>query len=321
MQVSITGIKPTGTPHLGNYLGTIRPALSLAERTEALCFIADYHALTTIHDPRQAAGARRSRSPRPGSRSGSTPSAVGALPPVGSPRGVRAGVDPVLCHAEGSAEPCPRLQGGGAGQPRAGRDDDAGVNMGLFNYPVLMAADILHSPCRTGAGRAGPAAARRDRARHRAARSTPVYGEVLRAAGGDDRRRGDDDRRHRRPQDEQELRQRRADPLAARRPPPCRHGHRHRLARADEPKDPDRCNVFNLYRHVAPPADADELARRYRAGGVGYREAKDRLFDALDQAFREPRARYEALVRRPGRDRVRPRTGRSARPSACATRP
>ena len=69
-----------------------------------------------------------------------------------------------------------------------------------------------------------------------------------------------------------------------------------------------RCNVFNLYRHVAPAADVDELAGRYRAGGVGYREAKDRLFDALDQAFRVPRARYEALMRDPQRDRVRART-------------
>ena len=51
MPVSITGIKPTGTPHLGNYLGMIRPALSLAERTEAFCFVADYHAMTTTRDP------------------------------------------------------------------------------------------------------------------------------------------------------------------------------------------------------------------------------------------------------------------------------
>ena len=57
MQVSITGIKPTGTPHLGNYLGMIRPALSLAERTEALYFVADYHAMTTTRDPDRASGA------------------------------------------------------------------------------------------------------------------------------------------------------------------------------------------------------------------------------------------------------------------------
>ena len=51
-QISLTGIKPTGTPHLGNYLGSIRPALSLAEndKTKAFYFIADYHSLTSVYD-------------------------------------------------------------------------------------------------------------------------------------------------------------------------------------------------------------------------------------------------------------------------------
>ena len=47
----LTGIKPTGSPHVGNLLGAIRPALALAdEGLEAMYFIADYHALTTVHD-------------------------------------------------------------------------------------------------------------------------------------------------------------------------------------------------------------------------------------------------------------------------------
>ena len=51
-QINLTGIKPTGTPHLGNYLGSIRPALSLAEndKTKAFYFIADYHSLTSVYD-------------------------------------------------------------------------------------------------------------------------------------------------------------------------------------------------------------------------------------------------------------------------------
>src|SRR6478752_6648658 len=52
MKTVLTGIKPTGTPHLGNYFGAIRPALSLAENPQhrALYFVADYHAFTTVHD-------------------------------------------------------------------------------------------------------------------------------------------------------------------------------------------------------------------------------------------------------------------------------
>jgi hypothetical protein len=49
-KISLTGIKPTGEPHLGNYVGAIVPALQLAETYDSVYFIADYHALTTIRD-------------------------------------------------------------------------------------------------------------------------------------------------------------------------------------------------------------------------------------------------------------------------------
>ena len=54
-KISLTGIKPTGTPHLGNYLGAIRPALELAKDYDTVYFIADYHALTTVHDGKEMA--------------------------------------------------------------------------------------------------------------------------------------------------------------------------------------------------------------------------------------------------------------------------
>ena len=50
-RISLTGIKPTGIPHLGNYAGAIRPAIALAADYDAFYFIADYHALTTVRDP------------------------------------------------------------------------------------------------------------------------------------------------------------------------------------------------------------------------------------------------------------------------------
>jgi tryptophanyl-tRNA synthetase len=49
-KIALTGIKPTGSPHIGSYLGMIGPALALANRYQAFCFIADYHALTTYRD-------------------------------------------------------------------------------------------------------------------------------------------------------------------------------------------------------------------------------------------------------------------------------
>ena len=53
-EIALTGIKPSGTPHIGNYLGMIKPALDLAKEFQALYFIADYHALTTVKDPDQS---------------------------------------------------------------------------------------------------------------------------------------------------------------------------------------------------------------------------------------------------------------------------
>ena len=50
-QVSLTGIKPTGEPHLGNLIGAIRPALELTASYDAMYFIADYHAITALRDP------------------------------------------------------------------------------------------------------------------------------------------------------------------------------------------------------------------------------------------------------------------------------
>ncbi len=50
-KIALTGIKPTGIPHIGNYLGAIKPALKLSETCEARYFIADYHALNACKDP------------------------------------------------------------------------------------------------------------------------------------------------------------------------------------------------------------------------------------------------------------------------------
>ena len=53
MKRVLTGIKPTGLPHIGNYFGAIKPALSLCQTYDSFYFIADYHALTTIKDPKR----------------------------------------------------------------------------------------------------------------------------------------------------------------------------------------------------------------------------------------------------------------------------
>jgi tryptophanyl-tRNA synthetase len=62
-----------------------------------------------------------------------------------------------------------------------------------------------------------------------------------------------------------------------------------------EPKDPDTCNVFQIFRHFAPKAEQETWARRYREGGMGYGEIKEATFRAIDREIAPYRERYFAL--------------------------
>jgi tryptophanyl-tRNA synthetase len=71
----------------------------------------------------------------------------------------------------------------------------------------------------------------------------------------------------------------------------------------DESKNPDHCNVMNLYRLFASPAQIADLERRYRAGGMGYGHAKQELFEVMEVLLAEPREKYHLLRQDP--DQVR----------------
>ena len=51
-KIVLTGIKPTGTPHLGNYIGALKPLVDMSQKNHTFMFIADLHALNTMHDPK-----------------------------------------------------------------------------------------------------------------------------------------------------------------------------------------------------------------------------------------------------------------------------
>ena len=67
----------------------------------------------------------------------------------------------------------------------------------------------------------------------------------------------------------------------------------------EAPKDPEKCNVFQLYRLVASPEQTADLANRYRAGGLGYGHAKTELLGVLLDRFAEERRRFDALMADP----------------------
>lgn len=142
-KVSLTGIKPTGEPHLGNYVGAILPALDLADSYESMYFIADYHALTTVRDPALL---------RHYTRSVAATWLAAGLDPDRTTFYRQSDIPEIFelawvmscMSAKGLMNRAHAYKAARDRNREAGREDlDAGVNMGLFNYPVLMAVDIL----------------------------------------------------------------------------------------------------------------------------------------------------------------------------------
>ena len=69
----------------------------------------------------------------------------------------------------------------------------------------------------------------------------------------------------------------------------------------EDPKDPEACSVFDLFKLFANEQETEELSARYRAGGLGYGDAKQALFELSQEHFAEARLRREALEADPGR--------------------
>jgi tryptophanyl-tRNA synthetase len=141
--IILTGIKPTGTPHIGNYLGAIEPALRRAnEYSEAFFFIADYHALNSVQDGETMKELTRNL----------------------AATWLAAGLDPSKVHLyrqsdipeifelttilnnfvpKGWMNKMHSYKASVDKNREAGKTDDNDVNMGLFVYPILMTSDIL----------------------------------------------------------------------------------------------------------------------------------------------------------------------------------
>lgn len=286
----LTGIQPSGTPHLGNYLGMIRPALALADRFECLYLIADAHALTTVRDPHRlrslsmevtavwlALGLDPSRSVL--YRQSDLPEVfeLSWILSCCTPKGMLN-----RGHAYKSAVETNRI---------AGRADDFHVNAGTYNYPVLMAADIfLLDADLVLVGEDNRQHV--EIARDLALRANNLYGTRLKPPEGliDEGVAsiiGLDGREMSKSYDN-------VIPIFA------EPSEMRRLvmrivtdSRApEEPKDPEKCNVFSLYRHFASSGDIEVMRQRYLSGGVGYAEVKETLLTLLVSTFEQPRQRF-----------------------------
>jgi tryptophanyl-tRNA synthetase len=291
---ALSGIKPTGTPHLGNYLGMIEPAIALQHTHEAFYFVADYHALTTGRDPKVLRDTSREIT--------ATFLALG-LDPERAVFFRQSDVPEVLelswflacvtglgllmrAHAYKAAED-------------SSTEERNALSTGTFFYPVLMSADILlydSDVVPVGRDQVQHIEMAQDMAGHLNA----IYGQCLRRPEALVRAEvqtvtGTDGRKMSKsygntipiflPNEKAFIKASRTivtDSLGL-----------------DDPKNPDTCNVFSLYRVVASAPEVDEMAARYRAGGYGYGHAKDALGRALEARLGAARDRYFALMARP----------------------
>ncbi len=302
-RIALTGIKPTGAPHIGNYLGMIKPALELAREHQALYFLADYHALTTVKS--------RDRLIQLTYEVAAAWVALGLNP------------DKVIFYrqsdvievfeltwilhcfaAKGLLNRAHAYKAVVDENVNAGRDPDKQINMGLFNYPVLMAADILlygSHVVPVGLDQKQHLEMTRDIA----SAFNKNYGnilvlpeasikeEVMTIPGTDGRKMS--------------ASYNNTLPVFA--PPKELRKQVMRIVtdskRPEEPKDPELCNVFAIYRHFASPDLVESTRQRYTQGGLAYGEIKAELFDLLESTFGGARERYnELLADRDGIDQI-----------------
>ena len=285
---SLSGIKPSGDPHIGNYLGMIRPAIALQDSYDAFYFVADYHALTSTHDSAVMQSHCYDIT--------ATFLALGLDPD----RAVfwRQSDVPEVCELTWVLS-CMTSMGllERAHAYKAARDrGEAGtINHGVFAYPVLMAADILlYDADVVPVGK--DQVQHIEMARDMAQRCNHIFGEgTLKLPQASVQEKvhtivGTDGRKMSKSYDN-------AIPLfssAKKLRKACMNITTDSKA-LEEPKDPDTCNVFALYRLFATGSQVDELAANYRAGGFGYGHAKQALFEVVDAQLGAARERYNDL--------------------------
>jgi tryptophanyl-tRNA synthetase len=295
-KVVLTGIKPSGTPHIGNWLGAIRPGLELANLpgTQAIYFIADYHALISVHD---AAALRHMTYDVAASWL-----ALG-LDPTRTLLYRQSDIPEILelswilsCFTtKGWMNKAHAYKAVVEHNQREGLEDvDVGVNIGLYTYPVLMAADILLFD--TDLVPVGKDQVQHiEIARDIATRVNHLYGDVLRLPQAHTSENvaivpGLDGRKMSKSYD---------NVIGLFLPPKQLRKVINRIVTdstpPEAPKEPESSHIFQIYRAVASEEQARALAERYRSG-IGWGEAKGALFEALDAALGPARERYTALM-------------------------
>jgi len=297
----LTGITTTGTPHLGNYVGAIKPAIAESQNpdVQSFYFLADLHALIKCQDPGRVEQSRLEIAATWLALGLDTDNAIfyrqSDIPEIPELTWMLSCVCAKGLMNRAHAYKAAVAENEAAGSP----DLDRGITMGLFGYPVLMAADILmFNANKVPVGR--DQIQHIEMARDMAGRFNHLYksqyftlpeavvDEKVEVLGGLDGRKMSKSYNNTIPlfvSEKKLLKLVRKIKTNSLEP--------------GEPKDPDTCTLFQIYSAFASAEESAAMRRRY-AEGIGWGEAKNELFEYLNAHLREPRERYQALMEDPG---------------------
>ena len=293
-KIILTGIKPTGIPHLGNYVGALKPLIEMANNHKTYVFIADLHALNSIKDAKlikqysyEIAALLIALGLNLDNAVLFRQSDIMGIYQLSNflmnvtPKGLMNRAHSYKAMVEKNTE--------------ANLDVDSGVNMGLYTYPILMAADILlygADIVPVGADQKQHVEFARDIAGYfnntygeTFKLPEPVIGETTGLIPGLDGRKMSKSYDNTIPvfASESELKKKIMRIITDSKTP-------------EESKNPDESTIFQLYRHFANEQEIAEFRKMFLDGGMGYGTAKTILFDKINSVLTAPRAEYERLM-------------------------
>jgi tryptophanyl-tRNA synthetase len=294
-KIALTGIKPTGIPHIGNYVGAIRPALELAKEYEARYFIADYHALNQVRDADllrqmiyEIAAAWLACGLDPETMLFYKQSAV--------PETFELAIILMAFTPKGLMNRAHAYKAMVQANKETGKEVDEDINMGLFTYPVLMAADILLFD-------ADVVPVGKDQFQHLEMTADiaetinfnyhqpllkvpePLATKETAVVVGLDGRKMSKSYNNAIPIfiPEKELRKLLMKIVT-------------NSQTLEEPKNPDESSIFSLYKLFATPEQIEALRHRYLAGGMGWGHAKQELFEVMNAHLTPLREKYDSII-------------------------
>ncbi|WP_026043589.1 tryptophan--tRNA ligase [Treponema primitia] len=318
-KIALTGIKPTGILHIGNYFGAIKPALELAGDYDARYFIADYHALNTVKNPAELSALIRQVAAG-WLAAGLDPEKVIFYRQSSVPETFELTTTLMAFTSKGLMNRAHAYKAAVQDNTEKNDDPDAGINMGLFTYPVLMAADIIlfdSDVVPVGKDQVQHVEMAQDIAQ---AINFNYKAEVLKVpqaavqesvavVPGLDGRKMSKSYGNTIPlfAPEKELRK-----LIMRIVTNSQA--------VEEPKDPEISQIYLLYKLFATAEEQQSLATRYRAGGMGWGEAKEELFRVVNRELTPIRNRFNEIMADPkGLDETLARGAEKARVIAAKT--